>query len=472
VHSPQGRWVLAATVLGSGMAFLDGTVVNVALPAIGEDLDASVVGLQWTVNAYLVTLSALLLLGGSLGDRLGRRRVFVAGLVVFTGASVLCGLAPGPGLLVAARAVQGVGGALLVPGSMAIIAATFHADDRGRAIGAWSGLSGVASSIGPFLGGWLIDAASWRWVFLINVPLAVVTIAIAVRHVPDTRAEHQEPLDVPGAVLVTAALAAISYGAIEQIVAIVGLGLVGLVAFVAVERASSHPMLPMHLFRSPQFSGVNLMTLGVYIGVGGTFFLVPLQLQVSLGYSALEAGAALVPFTLLLLVLSPSAGQVAQRIGARVPLTVGPLIAAVGIVILGTVDAGDSYVGLVLPGIAIFGLGMAITVAPLTAAVLGAVDDEFVGVASGVSNAVARFAGMLAVAALPAIAGISAASTLAAGLADGYQDALRIAAVTTSLGGLTAALFVGQTARVRPTANPAVQQPCCDPAVLTERRAA
>jgi MFS family permease len=245
-----------------------------------------------------------------------------------------------------------------------------------------------------------------------------------------------------------------------------------LVGFVVVERASSHPMLPLELFRSRQFSGINLMTLGVYIGVGGTMFLVPLQLQVSLGYSALEAGASLVPFTLLMLVLSPAAGQLAQRIGARVPLTIGPLVACVGIVILGFVEPGDSYVGAVLPGITTFGLGMALTVAPLTAAVLGAVTGELVGTASGVSNAVARFAGMLAVAALPAIAGISAQSTLAAGLAAGYQDALRIAAVTTALGGLTAAVVVDRTASVRPTATPAVQQACCDPAVLTEPRAA
>lgn len=469
--TPAGRWVVAATVLGSGMAFLDSTVVNVALPAIGADLEASVSGLQWTVNAYLVTLSALLLLGGSLGDRLGRRTVFVAGLAGFTGASVLCGLAPNAPVLIAARSLQGVGGALLVPASMSIIAATFHHDDRGRAIGAWSGLAGVTSSIGPFLGGWLIDTVSWRLVFLINVPLAALTIAIAVRHVPDTRSPAHEPLDIPGAALVTAALAAISYAAIQhggpQAVVAAVVGVVALVVFFAAERASAHPMLPLTLFRSSQFTGVNLTTLGVYAGLGGTLFFVVLRLQVSLGYSALEAGAALVPFTAIMLLLSGTAGRLGQRVGARLPLTVGPMITATGILVLSGVGAGDRYATAVLPGVALFGLGMAITVAPLTAAVFGSVPDDLAGVASGVSNAAARFASLIAVAALPGLAGIATDGRIAESIDAGYGTAVRIAAAMTALGGLVAAFTVGRTAKVRPTAHPAVLHACNDEAVIT-----
>jgi EmrB/QacA subfamily drug resistance transporter len=464
------RWVVAATVLGSGVAFLDGTVVNVALPAIGADLGTSLAGLQWTVNAYLITLSSLLLLGGSLGDRLGRRRVFVAGLATFTAASVVCGLAPNAPFLIAARTLQGAGGALLVPGSLAIIAATFHSDDRGKAIGAWSGLAGVASSVGPFLGGWLIDAVSWRLIFLINVPIAAVAIWITVRHVPETRAATEDPLDLAGAALATTALAGLSYAAIQHrgggaLVAGVA-GLAALVAFVIVERASTHPMLPLQLFRSPQFTGANLTTFAVYAGLGGALFLVVLRLQVSLGYSALEAGAALVPFTVIMLLLSPRAGALGQRVGARLPMTVGPIIAGSGIFLLSGVQPGDTYATGVLPGVAGFGLGMAITVAPLTAAVLGSVDDERAGVASGVNNAVARLAGLLAVAALPALAGIATAGPIRDGIDAGYGSAVRIAAVTTAFGGLVAALLVGRTAPVRPAVHPGVHHACNDPALI------
>jgi EmrB/QacA subfamily drug resistance transporter len=454
------------------MAFLDGTVVTVALPAIGEDLDASVAGLQWTVNAYLVTLSALLLLGGSLGDRYGHRIVFIWGAVIFTGASVLCGIAPSIEFLIAARALQGVGGALLVPGSLAIIASTFHPDDRGQAIGAWSGLAGVAGSIGPFLGGWLIDAVSWRLVFLINIPLAAATI-VAARHVPETRAETRASLDVPGAALVTVALAAISYAAIERggdyAVLAAGIGGVALAGFLVVEHRSAHPMLPLPLFRSPQFSGTNLTTLAVYAGLAGAVFLVVLQLQVSLGYSALAAGSALVPFTVIMLLLSPIAGRIGQKIGARIPLTVGPILAAAGIFLLAGIAPGDEYVVDVLPGVLVLGLGMAITVAPLTAAVLGSVGDDQAGVASGVNNAVARFAGLLAVAVLPGVAGIDTAGSVAESLESGYETALAVAAVCTAAGGIVAALLVGRTARVRPTAHPAIGHACNDPALIDTR---
>lgn len=461
------RWTLAATVLGSGVAFLDSSVVNVALPAIGEDLDTSLTGLQWTINAYLVTLSALLLLGGSLGDRFGRRRIFVYGLAGFTAASLLCGLAPSSGFLIAARALQGVGGAMLVPGSLSIIAASFHPDDRGKAIGAWSGLAGVASSFGPFLGGWLIDAVSWRWIFLINVPLAVVAILIAVRHVPETRSITENRLDVTGATLITAGLAGISYFAIEHDgAASIVAGLVGvaaIVGFLLVERSSSHPMLPLGIFRSRQFSGTNLTTLAVYAGLSGAMFLVVLRLQVSLGYSALEAGASLVPFTVIMLVLSPLAGELGQRIGARLPMTVGPIVAAIGVLLLGEVSAGDHYLSAVLPGIVVFGVGMAVTVAPLTAAVLGSVGDEMTGVGSGVNNAVARLAGLLAVAALPALAGIATDESLATSLDTGYATALRVSAVTMVVGGLVAFAVVRTTSSVRTPTQPSVYHPCHDP---------
>ena len=446
------------------MAFLDGTVVNVALPSISDDLGTSVTGLQWIVNAYLVTLSALLLLGGTLGDRYGHRTVFVAGAGIFTAASVLCGLAPTSGFLIAARTLQGVGGALLVPGSLAIIAATFHPDDRGRAIGAWSGLAGVASSIGPFLGGWMIDAVSWRLVFLINVPLAAATMWISIRHVPETRSSLHAPLAISGAVLITVALASISYAAIDHgsgaAMAAAVVGAVTLVAFVVVEHRSAHPMLPLRLFRSPQFTGTNLTTFAVYAGLSGAMFLLVLRLQVSLDYSALAAGASLVPFTVIMLLLSPFAGQLGQQIGARIPLTVGPIVAATGLFLLSNVDAGDSYVRDVLPGVVVLGVGMAITVAPLTAAVLGSVGDDMAGVASGVNNAVARFAGMLAVAALPALAGIATDGSLADSIDSGYEKAVQITAVCTAIGGVIAAFLVGRTAEVHPTAHPDIGHAC------------
>jgi EmrB/QacA subfamily drug resistance transporter len=464
--TPAARWVLAATVLGSGIAFLDGTVVNVALPAIAEDLGASMSGLQWTLDAYLVTLSSLLLLGGSLGDRYGRRSVFVAGLVGFTAASVLCAAAPTAGLLAAARGLQGVGAALLVPGSLSIIAATFHPDDRGWAIGAWSGLSGVSTALGPFLGGWLIDAVSWRLIFLINVPLAAVAVAIAVRHVPETRSSQPGGLDLPGAALVTIGLSAVSYAAIERegglVVAAGVLGAAALVAFVVQERRTPHPMLPLDLFRSRQFTGANLTTLAVYAGLSGALFLVTLRLQVTLGYSALEAGAAELPFTLLLLVLSPAAGRLGQDIGPRLPMTVGPIVAGVGLVLFGGIASGDRYVPDVLPAVVVFGLGMALTVAPLTAAVLAGVPEDDTGVASGVNNAVARFAGMVAVAVLPVVAGIATDESLAESLDAGFTTALRICAAACVAGGLVAFALIRGGARRRPVVHPSPYQACTD----------
>ena len=430
--TPKGRWVIAGTALGSGVAFLDGTVVNIALPAIADDFHTSLAGLQWTVNAYLVMLSALLLLGGSLGDHYGRRRMYVVGLVGFTGASLLCGVAPNTAFLIGARALQGVGAALLVPGSLSIIAASFDHRDRGAAIGAWSGLAGVSTALGPFLGGWLIEAASWRLIFLINGPLAGAAIAIALRHIPESHAHKKRPLDIPGALVVTVALAALSYAAIDHAgTDSVTAGVVGAAAFalfLAIEQRTPFPMMPLGLFRNRQFAGGNLVTLAVYAALSGSLFLVTLQLQRTLGYSPLRAGAATVPFTVFMLTLSSTAGRVAQRIGPRLPMTIGPLFVAGGLFLFSAVDRGSTYIGTVFPAVACMGFGMAITVAPLTAAVLADIDDEFTGIASGINNAVSRFAGLLAVAALPALAGINAGASLEEGLRQGYSRAMVISA--------------------------------------------
>ena len=337
----QGRWVIIAAVLGSGVVFLDGTVVNVALPALSRDLDASVRGLQWILDSYLVTLSALLLLGGSAGDRYGRRRMFVAGLGGFVVASVLCGLAPGVGFLIVARALQGVAGALLVPASLSIISSAFDGDDRGRAIGAWSGLAAVAGAVGPLLGGWLVDAGSWRLIFFLNVPVAAAAAAIALRHVPETRDDEAGPLDMTGATLVSAGIALVAYGLIEHTVAAGLAGVAALVAFVAVEAAQATLRCCRSRCSPPrQFTGANLTTVAVYGAMSAALFLVTLRLQVTLGYSALEAGASFLPFTGLMLVLSARVGSVAQQIGPRLPMTVGPLLSAAGLLLFSSARAG------------------------------------------------------------------------------------------------------------------------------------
>jgi EmrB/QacA subfamily drug resistance transporter len=457
--SPEGRWVLAACVLGSGIAFLDSTVVNVALPTIGEDLDAGVRGLQWTVNSYLVTLSALVLLGGSLGDRLGRRRVFVAGLVGFAAASLLCGVAPTTGALVAARALQGVAGALLVPGSLAIISATFHPDDRSRAVGAWSGLAGVTSAIGPFVGGWLVDAVSWRLVFFINLPLTAVTVWIALRHVPETVDETAGRPDLLGAAAASAGLAGITYALIEGVPLVGILGVAALGAFVVLERTRPEPMLPLDMFGSSQFTGANLTTLAVYAGLGGALFLLVIHLQQSMGYSALEAGASLIPFTILMLLLSSRAGQLAQRIGPRLPMTLGPMVAGAGLLLMSRTEPGVSYTTTLLPAVVVFALGMTLTVAPLTSAVLAAVEERHLGVGSGVNNAVSRLAGLLAVAVLPS-------------LTDSFSLALRLCAAVCAAGGLIAWATVRTGAAVRPATQPALVHPCNDPCLASTRDAA
>ncbi|MGY0068700.1 MFS transporter [Streptomyces sp. QTS137] len=415
--SPQGKWVLLTTVLGSSMALLDSTVVNVALPRIGRDLDADLAVLQWTVNAYMVTLAGLILLGGALGDRFGRRKVFVVGVLWFAAASLLCGLAPNAGVLIAARALQGIGGALLTPGSLALIQASFHPDDRGRAVGLWSGFGGIGAAVGPFLGGWLVDGPGWRWVFLINVPPAVLCVLIAVRHVPESDSGEQAHgrFDVLGAVLGALALGLVTYALIEAgeagggslLVAVTAVaGLAVAVAFVAVEKRGPRPMMPLDVFGSRLFTVVNVVTLCVYAAFGGFFFLAALQLQVAVGWSALAAGAALLPTTVLMLLLSARSGELADRIGPRIPLTVGPLLCAAGMLLMTRVGPGASYLPDVLPALLVLGLGMVTLVAPLTATVLAAVDTGRAGLASGVNNAAARAAGLVAVAALPLLVGM------------------------------------------------------------------
>lgn len=463
------RRVLAVAVLGSGMAFLDGTIVNVALPSIGEDLDADLAGLQWVLDAYLVTLTALLLLGGALGDRYGRRRVFLLGVAGFTAASVLCGLAPTTETLVAARALQGVGGALLVPGSLALLSATVPAADRARWVGAWSGLTGAASAVGPFAGGWLVDSASWRWAFLVNVPFAMAVWWLARELSESQDDDAPRHIDLAGAGLAAIGLALLTGGLIGggegwtgATLGATGAGAALLVAFVVHERRSPGPMLPPSLFASAQFTGANLVTLAVYAGLGGAFFLVVVNLQLVLGYSALEAGIALLPVTVLLLLLSSRAGALAQRIGPTLPMTVGPLIVAVGLVLLGEVGAGDGYAASVLPAAVVFGLGLALTVAPLTAAVLAAVDDHHLGVGSATNNAVARLAGLLAVAVLPALAGVAIEGAGPDGL-PGYPAALRIAAALCVAGAFIAAATIRRARAVEPTVQASVLQPCHDP---------
>ncbi|MGC9540082.1 MFS transporter [Streptomyces sp. UG1] len=423
--SPQGKWILLTTILGSSMAMLDSTVVNVALPRIGRDLDADLAALQWTVNAYMLTLAGLILLGGSLGDRYGRRKIFVVGVVWFAAASLLCGLAPNAGVLVAARALQGIGGALLTPGSLALIQASFHPDDRARAVGLWSGFGGVGAAVGPFLGGWLVDGPGWRWVFLLNVPLALLCAPIAVRHVPESdggtsRSSEAESgggtkhgrFDVLGAALGALSLALVTYALIEAgegspvVVLTAVVGVVAGVAFVLVEKRRPDPMMPLGIFASRQFTAVNLVTLCVYAALGGFFFLAVIQLQVVSGYSALAAGTALLPTTLMMLLLSARSGALADRIGPRIPLTVGPLVCAAGMLLMLRVGPDASYVADVLPAVSVLGLGLVTLVAPLTATVLASVDVARAGLASGINNAAARAAGLIAVAALPVLTGM------------------------------------------------------------------
>jgi EmrB/QacA subfamily drug resistance transporter len=432
------RWVLVATILGSSMVFIDGSVVSIAAPAIRQGLDASTESVQWVMNAYLVTLAGLLLTGGALADRFGRRRMFVIGAVAFAIASVACGLAPTDASLIAARAIQGAAGALLVPTSLALLREHVPEKQRGRAIGTWSGAAALTTAVGPILGGWLVDTISWRAIFFLNLPLAAATIAIAQLRVPAGQTEEDRRLDLPGAALACAAFAGLGYGLIARSLpgAIVGAVLLGV--FILVERRAVEPMVPLALLRDRVFAGSNVMTLLLYGSFGGALFLVPFDLIDARGYAASAAGAALLPMTLVLGFLSRAAGAWAERHGARGPMTLGPIVVGVGLAVLGLSAGRGGYVTAVLPGVLVLGLGMAIAVAPLTATVMGAVPDRDAGVASGINNAVSRVAGLLGVAAL----GAAAARSGSGAWAGSYRVAMLGAAVAAAVSGLIAALTV------------------------------
>lgn len=459
-RSARGRLVLLATVLGSALVFVDGTVVVIALPHVAEDLGASTADLQWTVNGYGLTLAAFLLLGGTLGDRVGRRRVFLVGTVWFAVASLACAVAPGVGWLVAARALQGVGGALLTPGSLALLQSSFGPDDRGRAIGVWSGMSGLSGALAPFVGGWIVGVASWRWVFAINLPLAAAVLVVTLRAVPETRdPDAARRLDVVGTALGAVGLAGLTYGFTAlgsdpgPAAAALAIGVVALVAFVAVEARAAAPVLPPALFRWRPFAGANGATLLVYAALSGTFFFLVVTLQVVAGYSPLAAGVAPLPVTLLLLALSPTAGSIGTRLGPRLPMTAGPLVGAVGVALLAGIGPHAAYVTRVLPGVLLVGLGLAATVAPLTTTALGAAPDHLVGAASGVNNAVARVAGLLAVAVLPVAAGVGDSLTDAATLGPANRVAMLACAALMAAGGLVSLVTIpSRAADVRPPA--------------------
>jgi EmrB/QacA subfamily drug resistance transporter len=471
VSSAKGRWVLLATVLGSSVAFLDSTVVNVALPSIGRTFHASEAELQWTVNAYTLTLAGMILLGGALGDRYGRRRVYCIGLVWFAVASALCAVAVNAPMLIASRAIEGVGGALLTPGSLAIIQASFAPTDRSRAVGAWSGLGGVASAIGPFLGGWLVSDVGWRWVFLINLPLIALTVTIAVRHVPESKGDTASGrFDAPGAALAVLGLAGVTYAltvaspgpAWEAIMtAIIGVG--AFAGFVYRERRlGDSAMLPLDIFASRQFTVINVITFIVYGGMGVVFFVFVQALQIVSGFSPFEAGISLLPFTVLMLLLSARMGGVASKIGPKLPLTVGLAVAACGMLLMTRIGKGSSYVGEVLPAVIVFGLGMTAVVAPLTATVLASADVRHAGVASGVNNAVARAGSLLLVAAIPPLTGLTGdAQSHPDRFATGFHESVGIGAALLLAGAILAALTVRDNVLKAPAARQPSGRVCC-----------
>ena len=461
--------MLAATVLGSAMAMLDATVVGIAQPTIGREFHADIAGLQWVSISYLLTLSGLLLLAGALGDRFGRRRVFLIGVAWFAVASALCAVAPGITFLIVARTLQGIGGALLTPGSLAIIEAAFAPSDRGRAIGAWSGLTGLAGALGPFVGGYLIAALSWRLIFLINMPVALAVILVSLRHVPESaNPEATGRIDTFGSGLVVAALVGVSYGLVEgpdlgwtsaAVLGTLGAGVVAFALFIAVERRITNPVVPFSIFRSRQFTGTNLVTLLIYGVMGAMFFLLPIELQQVAHYTPTGAGAALLPVTFLMLFLSARSGQLASRIGPRLQMSVGPIVVAIGLALFARVGPSGSYIADVLPAVLVFGLGLTITVAPLTATALSSAPATRTGLASAVNNTVARAGSLLAVAILPALAGITGSSYLHPGqFEDGFTRAAFISALVCACGGVLAFATIRNPRRAVAGIRPRVAQ--------------
>ena len=475
--SPVARGVLTATILGSGMAFLDGTVVNIALPRIGDEFDASMSGLQWILNGYLLSLAALILIAGSLGDRYGRRRVYLLGVAWFGVSSVLCGLAVNTEMLVASRVLQGVGGALLTPGALAIIQSSFVRADRARAIGAWSGLGGIAGAVGPLLGGMLVQVWSWRLAFLVNVPIALLCVWFTRRFVPESCDEQMggHP-DVFGSVLGALGLAGVTAALVEGpargfadplVLTSVVVGVVCLAGFVVVQRRAHDPLVPPDLFVNRTFVVSNALTFVVYAALGGVMMLFVLQLQTSLGYSPTVAGLSGLPISVLMLLLSARSGKAAQRYGPRWFLVVGPFVIAAAMLWYTQVTPGASYLLVVLPATVLFGLGLVVVVAPVTATVLASAADRHAGVASGVNNAIARTGGLLAVAVLPAAVGLTGSAYAdPVALTDGWQMAMWLCAGMCVVGGVLALGVrndVLSAAEPAP-AEPAVEEPAAEPA--------
>jgi EmrB/QacA subfamily drug resistance transporter len=469
LHSAEGRWAIAAAVIGSGIVFIESTVVNVALPAIGRDMSLGVSGLQWIVNGYLITLSALLLLGGALGDALGQKRVFEAGLLSFAAGSLLCAVAPNFPLLIVARLVQGAAGALLVPTSLAFLDTAFAEEDGSEAIGLWAGWSAVSTAVGPLLGGALVDFASWRWVFAAVIPLPLVAVWISRARIASPARRARPRVDFAGALLISGGLGALVWALIEgpergvspATLGTAALGLALVMAFIRVEARRRSPLLPLSMFRSRQFSGANATTLLVYAALGALFFFLMVQLQGVLEYSALAAGASLLPINFLMLVLSPRAGRWGARQGARVPITLGALLAAGGLALFARVGPGADYLTTILPATVVFGSGLGVLVAPLTAAVLSVAEEGRIGIASAVNNATARVAGLLAVALIPLVTGIAGLDDFTGpAFAAAFVQAMWICAALCVLGGVVAWLTVTERSSVAARPHPSPTHGC------------
>lgn len=457
--SREGRLTLAALTLGSGISILDGTVVNVALKTLGEDLDADLSVLQWVVNGYTLALASLVLVGGAIGDRLGRRRVYLGGMVLFAVGSALCALSANAGQLVAFRIVQGIGAALATPGALAIIQASYVREDRAPAIGTWAGLSGVAAAIGPFVGGWLLEYAGWPWIFWVNVPLCVLVVIVCLRYTPESRnPSAARGFDVVGAVLSVVVLAALTYalttasvGTTPAVWAGAAISVLAGAAFLWRERVAEHPLLPLGLFRDRVFTAANLMTFLVYGAFSGALFVLAIQLQVGVGWSPLEAGLATLPITIALMLLSSRAGALAARIGPRIPMSLGPVLCAVGFLLLAPVAAGTGYWTGVFPGVTVFALGLALLVAPLTSTVLAAAPDEVSGTASGINNAVARAGSLLAVAVLPVLVGLSGRDYAdPSAMTSAHRASMLLCAAALTIGGLVSWFGLARAPRPSP----------------------